>query len=170
MAPVIVWYWAFKNINKKKSGNSLEPHSGRLVLRWSTMKIWIVSFHFYRNGRPTLYRWTFSLSNRIKGVSKFENTSTCLKPANDGKIRKLNYFLIVKNSAVMACCNWPIGWPTWSADWPAVTTCCNWPSGLLPGVKWLAEPPISWATRSLFLPLSVRRAKKVLVSMPTLCE
>ena len=40
---------------KQGSGaeNSVSPHSGRPVLLWSTMKIWTVYFHFYRNGRPT---------------------------------------------------------------------------------------------------------------------
>ena len=32
------------------------PHSGRLVLLRSTMKIWIDNFHFYRNRRLTQYR------------------------------------------------------------------------------------------------------------------
>ena len=35
---------------KKKQGSGAEdsvgPHSGRPVLLWSTMKIWIVYFHF----------------------------------------------------------------------------------------------------------------------------
>ena len=35
---------------KKKQGSGAEdsvgPHSGRLVLLWSTMKIWIAYFHF----------------------------------------------------------------------------------------------------------------------------
>ena len=41
---------AHNGINKYKQGSGAEdsvgPHSGRPVLLWPTMKIWIVCFHF----------------------------------------------------------------------------------------------------------------------------
>ena len=54
-------YISYKNSSKSDNkegsgaGYSVGPHSGRPVLLWSTMEIWILNFHFYRNERPIQY-------------------------------------------------------------------------------------------------------------------
>ena len=48
-----IWFRLIQPEQGSGSGYSVGPHSGRLVLLWSTMKILIVNFHFYRKGRPT---------------------------------------------------------------------------------------------------------------------